>query len=74
MFNKDYLAKLLYFQRLKNITSEKDYEPILTSFTQYAKLHYLPKDKFVFKYKLKIDYFLILLKGRCLKLIPKSHE
>ncbi|CAD8203470.1 unnamed protein product [Paramecium pentaurelia] len=74
MFNKDYLSKLLYFQRLKNITSEKDYEPILQSFIQQAKLHYLPKDRFVFKYKLKIDYFLILLKGRCLKLIPKSHD
>ncbi|CAD8213232.1 unnamed protein product [Paramecium octaurelia] len=74
MFNKDYLSKLLYFQRLKNITSEKDYEPILQSFLQLAKLHYQPKDRFVFKYKLKIDYFLILLKGRCLKLIPKSHD
>ncbi|CAD8123157.1 unnamed protein product [Paramecium sonneborni] len=71
MFNKDYLSKILYFQRLKNITSEKDYEPILMSFIQQAKLHYLPRDRFVFKYKLKIDYFLILLKGRCLKLIPK---
>ncbi|CAD8075708.1 unnamed protein product [Paramecium primaurelia] len=74
MFNKDYLSKLLYFQSLKNIISEKDYEPILESFTQQAKLHYLPKDRFVFKYRLKIDYFLILVKGKCLKLIPKSQE
>ena len=67
-------SKLLYFQKLKNTISEKDYDPILQSFSQQAKTQFVPKWHFIYKYKLRVDYFVILLKGKCLKLIPKPPE
>lgn len=74
MFTTSQINEMSYFNSLKTKINNKQHSLLLKGFAENAAILSLTKDTYVFKHRMNMDKFYLILRGKCICLVPKTNE